>query len=199
LLEYVTDYYGLLAEEAEVVGTKAPEYFEINNLEGNSTEVKIYEANDKGEKQGNAVYARTFKESETDEVRIYGIGGNDSLTFAVHEFILGSGTLQICQTCVIGFDIQICHLEFCSYLFDGFPGCGIDDAGACRVFQNRFDGRKFFFLGSRVQDAQGKIRAVKPGYESAGIFQSQLCGYIFSDLLCSRCRERYDLRVAQLF
>lgn len=78
LLEYVTDYYGLLAEESEVVGTKANEYFEINNLEGNSTEVKIYAMNDNGEKESNPVYSRLFKENETDEIRVYGIDGNDT-------------------------------------------------------------------------------------------------------------------------
>ena len=78
LVEYVTDYYGLLAEEAEVVGTKANEYFEINNLDGNNTEVKIFPVNDKGEKENEAVYSRIFKENETDEIRIYGIEGNDT-------------------------------------------------------------------------------------------------------------------------
>lgn len=78
LLEYVTDYYGLLAEEAEVVGTKSDEYFEINNLEGDATEVKIYAVNDQGVKHDSPVYARIFKENETDEIRIYGIEGKDT-------------------------------------------------------------------------------------------------------------------------
>jgi len=89
LVEYVTDYYGLLAEEAEVVGTKADEYFEINNLDGNATEVKIYAVGKNGEKENTPAYSRIFKESETDEVRIYGIDGKDTyrITGRVNEEI----------------------------------------------------------------------------------------------------------------
>lgn len=77
LLKYTNDYYGLLAEEAEVVGTQKNEYFEITNHSDNSTEVKIFRMNDNREKEGTPFYSRRFIEDETDEVRVYGIGGND--------------------------------------------------------------------------------------------------------------------------
>ncbi len=77
LLEYATKYYSLFAEEPEVVGTKGAEYFEINNLEGKRTEVKIYNLDANRQKEKMPFYSRTFIENETDEIRIYGLAGND--------------------------------------------------------------------------------------------------------------------------
>ena len=77
LTEYATKYYKLLAEEAEVIGTKGGEYFEINHLDNNGTEVKIYNLNKSRERSANPFYSRIFKNNETDEVRVYGLSGND--------------------------------------------------------------------------------------------------------------------------
>ncbi|MEO6583714.1 MAG: hypothetical protein ABIO05_05285, partial [Ferruginibacter sp.] len=77
LLEYVTDYYGLLAEEVEVVGTKEDEYFEINNLADNMTEIKMYHLNENRKGDSEPFYSRVFNKNETDEIRLYGISGND--------------------------------------------------------------------------------------------------------------------------
>ncbi|MEO7266077.1 MAG: hypothetical protein ABIW38_14265 [Ferruginibacter sp.] len=77
LMKYATKYYELMADESEVVGTKGSEYFEINNLEGNKTEVKIFPLAKDGKKGTEPFYNRTFNENETDELRIYGLAGND--------------------------------------------------------------------------------------------------------------------------
>ncbi|MEJ7625247.1 MAG: hypothetical protein WKF35_00170 [Ferruginibacter sp.] len=77
LVEYATAYYGLLAEESEVVGTQGDEYFEINNLDGNKTEIKLFHLDKKREKEETSFYSRIFKENETDEIRLYGLAGND--------------------------------------------------------------------------------------------------------------------------
>jgi hypothetical protein len=77
LLEYATKYYGLLAEEPEVPGTKGDEYFEINNLPGNRTEVKLFNLGANRQKEKDPFYSRTFNEKETDEIRLYGLEGND--------------------------------------------------------------------------------------------------------------------------
>ncbi|MEO6405387.1 MAG: hypothetical protein ABIY51_04365 [Ferruginibacter sp.] len=76
ITEYATDYYGLMAEEAEVVGTAKDEYFEINNQVGNVA-VKIFRLNKNGERETSPFYSRIFSDSETDELRVYGIAGND--------------------------------------------------------------------------------------------------------------------------
>lgn len=77
LVEYATKYYGVMAEESEVVGTSESEYFEINNMAENGTEVKMYAINKKGQKEAEPFYSRLFKKGETDEIRLYGIDGND--------------------------------------------------------------------------------------------------------------------------
>lgn len=77
LVEYATEYYSLLAEESEVVGTAKNEYFEINHLADNRTEVKLFNLNTNREKEGSPFYSRIFKENETDEIRLYGLEGND--------------------------------------------------------------------------------------------------------------------------
>ncbi len=76
LLEYATEYYSLLANQPEVVGTKGAEYFDIKNSK-DSTTVKVYNINKKGTIESNAYYARTFTAKETEELRIYGVSGND--------------------------------------------------------------------------------------------------------------------------
>ena len=76
LKEYATEYYGLLAKQPEIIGTKGAEYFEINN-DKDSTTVNIYNINKRGETENRAFYSRTFNAKETEELRIYGLSGND--------------------------------------------------------------------------------------------------------------------------
>ena len=77
LVEYATDYYRLLAEQPEVVGTAQDEYYEITNLANDETSVSLYKLDANRRKIGSPFYSRIFKERGTDEIRIYGIGGND--------------------------------------------------------------------------------------------------------------------------
>ncbi len=77
LMEYATKYYGLLAEESEIVGTKDAEYFEVNQMPDENTEVKIFKLNKNREKSDSAFYSRLFRKGETDEIRLYGLSGND--------------------------------------------------------------------------------------------------------------------------
>ncbi|RYZ25119.1 MAG: hypothetical protein EOO10_19115, partial [Chitinophagaceae bacterium] len=77
LQEYATKWYGVLAEHSEVVGTQGNEYFEINHLGSQGSEVKIFDIDKKGQKASSPFYSRTFKPGETDEIRLYGLSGND--------------------------------------------------------------------------------------------------------------------------
>ena len=77
LLEYATKYYGVMAEQAEVVGTSKSEFFEINYLSEENTEVKMYNLDKNRQKEGSPFYSRIFNVGETDEIRIYGLAGND--------------------------------------------------------------------------------------------------------------------------
>ena len=77
LLDDATKYYSLLAEEVEIVGTQADEYFEINHLPDENTEVKLFALNAKRERATAPFYSRIFLKGETDELRLYGLSGND--------------------------------------------------------------------------------------------------------------------------
>ncbi len=76
LKEYAAEYYSLLADQSEIIGTKGSELFEIKNEE-DSTTVNVYNINKKGETESSAFYSRTFLAKETEELRVYGLSGND--------------------------------------------------------------------------------------------------------------------------
>ncbi|MBC7867555.1 MAG: hypothetical protein H7X88_08470 [Gloeobacteraceae cyanobacterium ES-bin-316] len=77
LVEYAKEYYSLMAEESEVVGTAKDEYVEINHLQNLTTEVKMFKIGKNGLQNTSPFYSRIFKQNETDEIRIYGLAGND--------------------------------------------------------------------------------------------------------------------------
>ena len=77
LPEYATKYYKSLAKEVEVVGTDKDECFEVTRLNDDETSVIVYKIKKGGEKEPGPIYSRVFKKSETNEVRLYGLRGND--------------------------------------------------------------------------------------------------------------------------
>lgn len=76
LVEWATQYYLFLAEETEVVGSKKPEMFVVNRLDPDKVLVEQYRLKN-GNKIGSPLYSRVFNSSETNEIRIYGISGED--------------------------------------------------------------------------------------------------------------------------
>jgi hypothetical protein len=82
LEEYAEEYYKFLTKEVEVVGTKGTEYFDVNRLNDEETEVKLYNIDKKGKTESDPYYSRTFQKHETKEVRLYGLGGEDK--FNIH-------------------------------------------------------------------------------------------------------------------
>ncbi|MEJ7611374.1 MAG: hypothetical protein WKF88_09385 [Ferruginibacter sp.] len=73
---YAKEYYLLMAKEAEVIGTKGSEYFELNHLPNDEFILNIYPIQS-GVKQAEPFYSRVFSGNETKELRLYGISGND--------------------------------------------------------------------------------------------------------------------------
>lgn len=71
-------YYRFLAKEVDVTGSDKKEIFEVNRVSDEITSVKVYD-NKKGEK-GRLLYDREFKKSETKEIRLYGLDGDDIFT-----------------------------------------------------------------------------------------------------------------------
>jgi calcineurin-like phosphoesterase family protein len=78
LVEFAQRYYKVLALEVNVVGSHKDEFFEINRTSDEETEVTVYHRTKKGKKdKDKVIYHRIFKTSETKEIRVYGLEGND--------------------------------------------------------------------------------------------------------------------------
>ena len=77
LTDWANTYYHFLSEDVEVTGTEDKEKFEVIRLNDKETEVNIYKINKEGETKNKPFYHRIFKRSETNEIRLYGIKGND--------------------------------------------------------------------------------------------------------------------------
>lgn len=78
LQEYVKEYYLLMAKESEIVGSKKSEYFQIATNENDQITVSVYKKDEQGQRTGDAFYSRSFDPKETEEIRIYGLSGNDT-------------------------------------------------------------------------------------------------------------------------
>lgn len=84
LVEWATDYYKFIAKQVDVVGSSKREHFEINKL-NNETAVNIYKITKEGERKDKPFYSRVFKSDETEEIRLYGLAGEDSYTVSGNE------------------------------------------------------------------------------------------------------------------
>lgn len=76
LKKYALEYYKFLSREVDVVGSDKRERFSIKRLENGNTHVEVFKITKEGE-QGKKLYDRIFVKSETEEIRLYGLGGND--------------------------------------------------------------------------------------------------------------------------
>ncbi|MBS1563451.1 MAG: BamA/TamA family outer membrane protein, partial [Bacteroidetes bacterium] len=75
------EYYRFLAKTVNVVGSDKRELFDITRNDDGSVNVAMYKINKQGEK-GAKLYERLFLYGETKEIRIFGMGEDDS--FQVH-------------------------------------------------------------------------------------------------------------------
>ena len=85
LVEYAREYYLLLAKEAEIVGTKENEYFQIEQRPNNVTAVNVFRRNKQDQTEGAPFYTRVFDPTETKEIRIYGLSGHDIFSITGQE------------------------------------------------------------------------------------------------------------------
>lgn len=74
--QYAREHYLFLAKGVDVVGTKKRERFEVTRLNEEETQVKVFAVKKDGEIKYQ-LYDRIFKASETKEVRLYGLKGDD--------------------------------------------------------------------------------------------------------------------------
>jgi hypothetical protein len=78
LAAYALDYYLFLAREVDVVGSDKSEQFEVVRKPNGNVEVIVFKVNKKGETEKEH-YKREFYPSETNEVRLYALGGDDRI------------------------------------------------------------------------------------------------------------------------
>ncbi|AKD53735.1 BamA/TamA family outer membrane protein [Spirosoma radiotolerans] len=81
LARYADEQYLFLAKAVDVVGSDKEELFDVTRRPDGQTDVVVYKLN-KDNNPTQQLYARRFSPAETDEVRLYGLGGDDR--FVLH-------------------------------------------------------------------------------------------------------------------
>jgi hypothetical protein len=76
LVHHARDHYAFLAREVDVPASDKDELFEVSRFPDGDVNVQIFNINKEGGK-GRKFYERTFRFGETNEIRLYGRGGND--------------------------------------------------------------------------------------------------------------------------
>ncbi|KAA3440699.1 hypothetical protein [Rufibacter hautae] len=76
LVQTSEEYYKILAKEVSVVGADEPERFVVQRLSQGRTVVEVYKLG-KGNINGEKIYSRTFFASETEQINLYGLNGDD--------------------------------------------------------------------------------------------------------------------------
>ncbi len=84
LNEYVSDYYDMIANEVNVIGSNKREYFDVIRNSNGSVEVKVYDIIEPDKKGINLIYSRTFFPDETEDIRLYGLNGSDIFYISGH-------------------------------------------------------------------------------------------------------------------
>ena len=81
LAEWASAYYYFISKEVEIPGSKKNDEFDIENINPGETIVNVYKLDDNGKKSDSAFYSRVFKSSETNEIRLFGLKGEDKYIF----------------------------------------------------------------------------------------------------------------------
>lgn len=97
LMEIARDFYLLVSDKVDVVGTNDQDYFEVERLDDEHTRVRVYASNKEGDKK-EVFYDRTFLTSETEEIRLYGLDQEDRF------YITGKVDKGILIRCIGGLD-----------------------------------------------------------------------------------------------
>ncbi|OEK07478.1 metallophosphoesterase [Roseivirga misakiensis] len=76
LAKSAEDYFRFISKGVDVLGSDKREQFEVERIDDENTRVLVRKITKKG-KLDKVLYDRTFKTSITDEVRLFGFGGED--------------------------------------------------------------------------------------------------------------------------
>jgi hypothetical protein len=80
LPDFAERYYSSLAKAVDIPATKDNELILVTGLDAAKIKVTLLDLNKDGSFSSSPFYTRTFLPSETKEIRIYGIDGNDKFT-----------------------------------------------------------------------------------------------------------------------
>jgi hypothetical protein len=69
-------YYRFLARNIDIPGSNEPEFFKLSSGENGNTRLTIYKVKSDGSR-GTSIYDREFSPALTEEIRLFGLGGND--------------------------------------------------------------------------------------------------------------------------
>ncbi len=81
LTQYALDHYLFLAREVDVVGSNKRELFEVEQRANGNVKVVVSKLT-KADEKGKEIFAREFYLGETNEIRIYGQGGDDKVVIS---------------------------------------------------------------------------------------------------------------------
>ncbi len=73
---YAEDYFRFISKEVTVLGSDKRELFIVDREDDEHTKVTVYKISKKGNRD-KVLYERTFKTSITNEIRLFGFGGED--------------------------------------------------------------------------------------------------------------------------
>lgn len=74
---HLFEYYETIAEGVGIPLSKDREYVDIQRLSDDSTLIRVYKISKQGKQDDQPYYSRMFYKSETSEIRVYGIAGED--------------------------------------------------------------------------------------------------------------------------
>ncbi|MDX2301578.1 MAG: metallophosphoesterase [Microscillaceae bacterium] len=74
---YARQYYLFLSENVNVLGSDKHERFEVKRLDDERVSVQVFKVKKEGREKKREIYSRIFKKSETNEIRLYGLHGED--------------------------------------------------------------------------------------------------------------------------
>jgi len=77
LMMQARGFYELLASNVDAFGTDGEEYALVEWMDGDRVRVRLWEKDDEEQPRGDPAYDRTFLGSETEDVRVYLLGGDD--------------------------------------------------------------------------------------------------------------------------
>ncbi len=113
LREDALKHYAFLVKEVSLTGSDKREYFEIERLQNGNVNVKVFKLSKESEK-GKLLYERLFFASETDEIRVYGLGGED-------QFVVSGDRTRKIKVRIIGGtgkDVVKASKDKATYVYD---------------------------------------------------------------------------------